>query len=49
MVDEWRTSALVSILKEKEEVRNCNAYVEIKLLEYAMKIFVRVLERRIKE
>ena len=34
---------------EKGDVRNCIAYRGIKLLEHAMKIVDRVLERRIRE
>ena len=43
MADEWQTSVLVPILKEKEDVRNCYSYRE--LLECAMKIVERGLER----
>ena len=49
MPDEWQTSVLVSIFKEKGYVGNCNTYREVKLLEYAMKIVERVLEKRIQE
>ena len=34
---------------KKKEIRNCNTYKEVKLLEHAMKIVERVLERRIRE
>ena len=33
MSDEWQTSVLVSIFKEKGDVRNCNTYSGVKLLE----------------
>ena len=47
MPDEWQTSVLVPIFKGKGDVRNCNTYKGVKLLEYAMKIVERVLERRL--
>ena len=49
MPDEWRTSVLVPIFKEKGDVRNCNTYRGVKLLERTMKIVERVLEKRIRE
>ena len=47
MPDEWQTSVLVPIFKEKGDVKNCNTYRGAKLLEHAMKIVERVLKRRI--
>ena len=49
MPDEWQTSVLVPIFKGKGDVRNCNTYRGVKLLEHAMKIVERVLKRRIRE
>ena len=49
MPDEWQTSVLVPIFKGKGNVRNCNTCKGVKLLEHAMKIVERVLERRIRE
>ena len=49
MPDEWQTSVLVTIFKGKGDVRSCNTYRGVKLLEHAMKIVERVLERRIRE
>ena len=46
MPDPWQTSVLLSIFKEKGEVRNCITYRRVKLLEHATKIVERVLERR---
>ena len=40
---------LVPIFKEKGDVRNCNTYGGLKLLEHVMKIVERVLERKIRE
>ena len=48
MPDEWRKSVLVPIFKGKGDVRNCNTYRGVKLLERAMKIVERVRERRIR-
>ena len=50
MPDEWQTNVLVPIFKGKADVRNCcNTYKGVKLLEHAIKIVERVLERRIRE
>ena len=40
---------LVPIFKEKGDVRYCNTYRRVKLLEHALKIAERVLERRNRE
>ena len=45
MPNEWKTSVLVPILKGKGDVRSCNAYRGVKLLDHAMTIVERVLER----
>ena len=47
MPDEWKTSVIVPIFKGKSDVMSCGSYREVKLLEHAMKIVQRVLERRI--
>ena len=47
MPDEWKTSVIVPIFKGKGNVISCGSYREVKLLEHAMKIVQRVLERRI--
>ena len=49
MLDEWQTSVLVPIFKGKGDVGSCNTYGGVKLLEHAMKMVKRVLERRIRE
>ena len=38
MPDQFQTSVLVPIFKEKGDVRSCNTYRGIKLIEHAMKI-----------
>ena len=47
MPNEWQTSVLVPIFKGKGDVRNCNTSRRVKLLEHAMKVVERVLERTI--
>ena len=49
MPEEWKTSVVVPIFKGKGDVVDCGAYRGVKLLEHAMKIVERVLEKRISE
>ena len=49
MPEEWKTSVVVPIFKGKGDVMDCGAYRGVKLLEHAMKIVKRVLEKRIRE
>ena len=49
MPEEWKTSVVVPIFKGKGDVMDCGAYRGVKLLEHAMKIVERVLEKRISE
>ena len=46
MLDEWKTSVIVPVLQGKGDVMSCGSYRGVKLLEQAMKIVERVLERR---
>ena len=48
MPDGWKTSVIVPIFKGKGDVMSCGSYRGMKLLEYAMRIVERVLERRIR-
>ena len=48
MPDEWKTSVTVPIFKGKSDVMSCGSYREVKLLEHAMKIVEKVLQRRIR-
>ena len=48
MPEEWKTSVVVPIFKGKREIMSCDAYRGVKLLEHAMKIVERVLEKRIR-
>ena len=47
MLDQWQTSILMSIFKNKDDLRNCYAYSRDKLLVHPMNIVERVLERKI--
>ena len=47
MPDEWKTSVIVPIFKGNGDVMSCESYREVKLLEHAIKIVARVLERQI--
>ena len=47
MPDEWKTSVIVPIFKGKGDVMSCGSYRGVKLLEHAMKIVKRVLERQL--
>ena len=49
MPEEWKASVVVPIFKGKGDVMDCGAYREVKLLEHAMKIVERALEKRIIE
>ena len=49
MREEWKTIVVVPIVKGKEDVMDCEAYRGVKLLEHAMKIVERVLEKRRRE
>ena len=43
--DEWKTSTVVPIFKEKGDMMNCGSHRGVKLLEHSIKIIERVLER----
>ena len=47
MLDEWVLSVVVPIFKGKWDAMNCGMYRGVKLLEHAMKIVEKVLERRL--
>ena len=49
MPEEWKTSVVVPIFKGKGDVMDCGAYRGVKLLEHAMKIVERVLEKKTRE
>jgi hypothetical protein len=48
MPDEWALSVVIPIFKGKGDTMSCGAYRGVKLLEHAMKIVERVLEKRMR-
>ena len=48
MPDEWVLSVVVPVSNGKRDAMSCGAYREVKLLEHAMKIVEKVLERRMR-
>ena len=46
--DEWRESVLVPIYKEKGDVQECQNYRGIKLLSHTMKIWERIVDKRVR-
>ena len=49
MPDEWRRSTLISIYKNKGDIQSCANYREIKIMSHTMKLWERVIERRIRK
>ncbi|KAJ8709706.1 hypothetical protein PYW08_009710 [Mythimna loreyi] len=47
--DEWCNSSLVPIFKNKGDVLECNNYRGIKLMSHTMKVWEKVIERRLRE
>ncbi|RLN22702.1 uncharacterized protein C2845_PM07G30060 [Panicum miliaceum] len=48
MPEEWRRSILVPIFKNKGDVQSCTNYRGIKLMSHTMKLWERVIERRLR-
>ncbi|GJW09732.1 retrovirus-related pol polyprotein LINE-1 [Tanacetum coccineum] len=48
MPDEWRLSEVIPIYKNKGDVQACSNYRGIKLLSHTMKLWERVIERRLR-
>ncbi|GJT17181.1 retrovirus-related pol polyprotein LINE-1 [Tanacetum coccineum] len=48
MPDEWRLSEVIPIYKNKGDVQACGNYRGIKLLSHTMKLWERVIERRLR-
>ena len=48
MPDEWRKSIVVPFFKNKGDVQNCNNYRGIKLMSHTMKLWERVMEKRLR-
>ena len=47
--EDWRRSWMVTVFKGKGDALECGSYRGIKLLDQAMKVFERVMERRVRE
>ena len=47
--DDWRKSWIVSIYKGKGDALECGSYRGIKLLDQVMKVFERVIEKRVRD
>ena len=45
MPEDWATSVAIPIFKEKGDIMSCGIYRGVKLLDHAMKIVVKVLEK----
>ena len=48
MPEEWRDSILIPIFKNKGDVQNCSNYRGIQLISHNMKLWERVVQRRLK-
>ena len=49
MPDEWRRSTLIPIYKNKGDIQDCANYRGIKLMSHTMKLWERVIERRLRK
>ncbi|MCI4382158.1 hypothetical protein PGIGA_G00260570 [Pangasianodon gigas] len=49
MPEEWRSSVLVPIFKNKGDVQSCSHYRGIKLMSHTMKLWERVVEARLRK
>ena len=49
MPEEWRDSVIVPIFKEKGDIQDFGKYRGIKMIPYTMKIWERVIDRRLRE
>ena len=48
MPDVWRHSVVVPIYKNKGDIQNCTNYRGIKLMSHTMKLWERIIERRLR-
>ena len=46
---EWRDSVIIPIYKEKGDIQDCENYRGIKLMSHTMKIWERIIDRRLRE
>jgi len=49
MPKEWRPSTVIPLYKNKGDVQDCNNFRGIKLLSHSMKLWERVIERRLQK
>ena len=49
MPREWRASTVIPLYKNKGDIQDCNNFRDIKLLSHTMKLWERVIERRLRE
>ena len=49
MPEEWRDSVIVPIFKEKGDIQDCGNYRGIKMISHTMKIWERIIDRRLRE
>ena len=49
MSEEWRHSVIVPIFKEKGDIQDCGNYRGIKMISHTMKIWERIIDRRLRE
>ena len=47
--EDWKSSVILSIYKEKGDPMECGSYRGIKLLEHAIKVVERIFEHRIRQ
>ena len=48
MPNQWRKSVLIPLYKNKGDIQNCLNYRGIKLVSHTMKLWERVIERRLR-
>ena len=49
MSEEWRDNVIVPIFKEKGNIQDCGNYRGIKMISHTMKIWERIIDRRLRE
>ena len=49
MLDEWRSSVVIPIYKNKGDAQECGNYRGIKLLSHTMKLWERVIDQRLRK
>jgi len=48
MSSEWRASTVISLFKNKGDIQDCNNFRSIKLLNHTMKLWERMIEKRLR-